>query len=92
MNTRLVYTREGQVVLDEELITLTAWINQTQLGLDLSNPSSRIENQQIWTSRLANDLSERLEKPFTPTEAYLIAVEAVKRMGELEKSFSSGLR
>jgi hypothetical protein len=92
MNTRLVYKREGEVVLDEELVVLTAWINQAQLGLSLGNVPGRLEGQEVWPARLADSLTERLKKPFTATEAYLLAVEVVKRMGELETGFSSGLQ
>jgi hypothetical protein len=94
MNSRFVYKRGDEVVVDEELVTLVAWINQAQAGMDLhsSDLLKRSQSQEIWPSRLASDLTDRLKKPFSATEAYLIAVAVVKRMEEFEKGFSLGLQ
>lgn len=91
MNTRYKYERNGEVVIDEELITLNSWIAQAQAGLDLTKVESAIKAQEVWPYRLAEDLKSRTGKEFTPTEAYLLTMAVTGRLKELQESFTKGL-
>lgn len=91
MNTRYRYERDGGVLFDEELIVLNSWIAQAQAGLDLTKAESAIQAQEIWPSRLADDLKARTGKEFSPTEAYLLAMAITGRLKELQESFTKGL-
>jgi hypothetical protein len=92
MDTKFTYVRDGQTIFCEELIVLHSWIAQSQSGVDLSTEAKKILGQNIWPSRFAESLKERLGVEFSPTEAYLLACAIVKKMEKLTEGFMIGLQ
>lgn len=92
MDSKFKYTVAGKSVFEEEIVLVHAWIGQAQSGLDLSDSLKQAKAQEVWPARLAADLEARTGHPFTPTEAYMLAVEIVERMAKLKEGFTKGLR